>query len=375
MGDRAQAKRELRQILRLTETLGNTSDVAKYRGDRFMGLPLARKVAPKDVPIIDLAPMYGDDEQAHAALAQEIAQTCADLGFFYVVNHGLPQRQISDLFDIARQFFNLPAEDLAEVTMSKATHYRGYIPIKTMSQKPQFKASAAELKGNLYEAFQIHPEFPLDDEDVLQGKTFHTQNPWPTELPSVKSSMLQYHGDLTSLAFKMLRLFARGLELPGSGLDHFFKKPLPQLRFLHYPPQAPSDPGENMGLRPHTDSGAFTILAQDEIGGLEILTRDQEWILVPPIKGSYVINLGEMMKVWSDGVYQATPHRVINVYGAERYSIPFFMTPDFDAPLKPVVKNPNPSQAPTFAGSISGAEDKTCGSHLIALYDRIYKVS
>ncbi len=339
-----------------------------------MGLPVAKTVALTEVPIIDLGAMRGSDQAARQALAREIAQTCADIGFFYIVNHGISAGRITEMFDAARRFFALPPEARAEVEMSKATHYRGYIPTKTMSQKPQFEASAAELKGNLYDAFQIHPEFAKDDPDVLKGKPLHWQNIWPSAMPDLKPLMERYFTEVSALARQMLKLFALGLDLPETGLDHFFKKALMQLRIIHYPPQPPNDPGENMGLRPHTDSGAFTILAQDQLGGLEILPRGHtEWIQVPPLKDSYVINLGEMMKVWSDGTLQATPHRVINRFGEERYSMPFFMTPEFDAVIKPIVKNPNPSDAPQFATTV--ASGVTCGQHLLSLYNRIWPVA
>lgn len=340
-----------------------------------MGLPVAKNVTLAEVPIIDVGAIRSADPAARKALASEIAATCADLGFFYIVNHGIPAADIAQMFTLAKKLFGLPPEELDKIKMSKASHYRGYIPIKTMSKKPQFQATKAELKGNLYEAFQIHAEFAPDDPDVLAGKPLHTQNLWPATLPEFKTQMLAYFDEVTAFAREMLKFFALGLDLPETALDHFFKKPMQQLRFIHYPPQPPNDPGENMGLRPHTDSGAFTILAQDNIGGLEILPRGhQDWIKVPPIENSYVINLGEMMKVWSDGIYQATPHRVVNVYGDERYSVPFFMTPDFDAVLAPVVKNPDPSAAPEFATSISKTAKITCGAHLTALYDRIYPV-
>ncbi|HXF35182.1 MAG TPA: 2OG-Fe(II) oxygenase family protein, partial [Candidatus Acidoferrales bacterium] len=306
------------------------------------------------------------------ALASEIAQACADLGFFYIVNHRVPNASVAGMFAAAGRFFSLPLEARMEVALSKATHYRGYVPLKAMAQKPKWSASEDELKGNLYEAFQIHTEFTQDDPDVRSGKPLHGANRWPSAMPELREVMLAYFELLGRFSEEMLKLFALGLDLPETALHGFFRKPMMQLRMLHYPPQAPSDPGENLGLRPHTDSGAFTVLAQDRVGGLEILTRSDEWIEVPPLDGSYVINLGEMMKVWSDGVFLATPHRVVNKYGNERYSIPFFMTPDFDATIRPVLANPDRAEAPSFATSVSADEQRTCGEILVPLYDRIW---
>jgi isopenicillin N synthase-like dioxygenase len=335
-------------------------------------LPVAKKVPPTHVPVIDLTAMHSGDAAARRALADEIAQACVDLGFFYIVNHGIPSADIDAMFAAAVQFFALPQSERMALAISKATHYRGYIPLQQMAQKPTFAGSKDELKGNLYEAFQIHAELPPDDPDVLAHKPLHAANPWPATMPELREMWLAYYAQLGAFANEMLGLFALGLDLPEKALHGFFRKPMMQLRMIHYPPQDPGDPGENMGLRPHTDSGAFTILAQDEVSGLEVLTRSGDWIEVPPLAGAYVINLGEMMKVWSDGALLATPHRVVNKYGLERYSIPFFMTPDFDAPIVPQVKNANKSSAPAFATSVSGEDGRTCGQILVPHYERIW---
>lgn len=335
-------------------------------------LPVAKKVPPSHVPIIDLTAMRSGDLAERRVLASEIAQACVDLGFFYIVNHGIPDVGVDAMFAAAERFFALPQAERTALEISKATHYRGYVPLKLMAQMPTFSGSKDELKGNLYEAFQIHAELPPDDPDVLAHKPLHAANPWPAAMPELRELWLAYYARLGAFASEMLGLFALGLDLPERALHRFFRKPMMQLRMIHYPPQDPGDPGENMGLRPHTDSGAFTILAQDRVGGLEVLTRSNEWIEVPPLEGSYVINLGEMMKVWSDGTLLATPHRVVNKYGHERYSIPFFMTPDFDAPIVPQIQNPNKSSAQSFATSVSGKDGRTCGQILVPLYDRIW---
>jgi isopenicillin N synthase-like dioxygenase len=336
-----------------------------------VALPTATKISSAHVPVIDLAAMNGN-LAGRRELGRKIGQACADLGFFYIANHGIESAQLAALFRAAEQFFALDEAAKMRVALSSATHYRGYLPLTVMSQKPRWQASEAELKGNLYEAFQIHSELPPDDPDVLRAKPLHGANRWPDGLPALREQMLRYYDHVREFALRMLELFALGLDLPGDRFNPFFTKPMMQLRLIHYPPQDPGDPGENIGLRPHTDSGAFTILAQDDVGGLEILARDGDWIQVPPIPGTYVVNLGEMMKSWSDGTLLATPHRVVNRSGRERYSIPFFATPDFDAPLAPIVENPAGSSAPVFATAVAGEDGITCGQHLVSLYERIW---
>ena len=287
-----------------------------------MALPVAKKILPTTIPVIDLGAMHGDPG-ARKALGEKIAQACADLGFFYIVNHGIDPMHLDELYVAAERFFALSEAEKMSVALSSATSYRGYLPLAVMTQKPKFAATEAELKGNLYEAFQIHRELPPDDPDVVAGKPLHGANRWPAAMPELRERMTAYFDEMDDFAKSMLGLFALGLDLPEDRFEPYFRKPMMQLRLIHYPPQEPGDLGENIGLRPHTDSGAFTLLAQDPTGGLEIQTRDGDWILIPPLAGSYVVNLGEMMRVWTDGILLATPHRVVNRSGKERYSIRF----------------------------------------------------
>ena len=128
----------------------------------------------------------------------------------------------------------------------------------------------------------------------------------------------------------LLRGFALALELPEGYFTGFYKKPLTQINLLHYPPRPPQTGVRQFGLRPHSDTTAFTILVQDNVGGLQV-ERNGDWIEVPPIAGTYVINIGDMMARWTNDRFASTPHRVINRSGAERYSVPYFAIPDFDA--------------------------------------------
>ena len=235
------------------------------------------------------------------------------------------------------------------------------------------KGKDPKIKENLQEAFQIHPELPADDPRVLAGKKLHGTNPWPSAMPDLKPRMMRYYVQMWDLAQELLRLFAIGLDLPEDIFMKFFHEPMLMLRLLHYPPQNPQEITDHIGTRAHTDSGAFTILAQDDTGGLEVCNVDGEWIGVPPIEGSFVINIGEMMKVWTDGTFAATPHRVINRYGRERYSVPFFVTSDYDAIIEPMMRNPEQNnKAPEFATSLPLDRSSVCGEILSHLYWRIY---
>jgi isopenicillin N synthase-like dioxygenase len=153
---------------------------------------------------------------------------------------------------------------------------------------------------------------------------------------------MRYYAYLDALGMRLLALFERGLDLAPGTFDAYFTKNMNSLRLLHYPPQRPDDPAEYLGARAHTDTNAFTMLVQDANGGLEIRNRDGDWVAVPPVPDTFVVNVGEVLKVWTDGIFSSTVHRVINRSGRERYSIPFFMYPSYDAMIQPLLRNPDP---------------------------------
>ena len=170
--------------------------------------------------------------------------------------------------------------------------------------------------------------------------------------------MEAYFAAMMKLTRLLLLAFARGLGLDDDFFAAHFRKPLTQLRLLHYPPQPPDS--ETEGVEAHTDTGAFTILLQDEVGGLEVRTRAGRWIAAEPIPGSLVINIADMMQRWTNGRFVSTPHRVANRTGKDRISVPFFANPDYDATITPLAR--------TFAAGEKPHEPLACGPYVEAAY-------
>lgn len=299
-------------------------------------LPTARKLAFNDVPVIDLAPAWSGDATARRKLADEIADVCGRVGFFYIKNHGLSDADVAAIFQTAMDFHNLPLDAKMEVSITKNNHAQGYL--HGMS-----KGTEKSISENLQEAFQIKRPLADDDPDLLAGRPLHGKIPWPSAMPDLRPRMMAYYDKVNVLGYELLSLFELALGLAEGELKQYFKKDMNSLRLLHYPPQKPDEDGVHLGARAHTDTNAFTILAQDNNGGLEIRNRDNEWVAVPPIEGTLVVNVGEVLKVWSDGVFSSTLHRVINRSGRRRYSIPFFMYPSYDAVIRPLIANPDPA--------------------------------
>jgi isopenicillin N synthase-like dioxygenase len=175
--------------------------------------------------------------------------------------------------------------------------------------------------------------------------------------------MEAYFTAMMELTRLLLLAFARGLELPDDFFASHFRKPLTQLRLLHYPPQPPDSDVE--GVEAHTDTGAFTILLQDDVGGLEVRTRAGRWIAARPIAGSLVINIGDMMQRWTEGRFVSTPHRVRNRAGRDRLSVPFFANPDYDAVIVPLAgsQREGASYAPLACGPYVEAAYRAAWPH------------
>jgi isopenicillin N synthase-like dioxygenase len=299
-------------------------------------LPVVKALEFSDVPVIDLGPARSGDENGRRAVADAIADACARVGFFYIANHGIADDDIAAIFKTAEDFHSLPLDAKMEVSVTKNNHFQGYLHGKT-------KGNDAGLRENLQEAFQIRRPLERNDPDLLAGTPLHGEIPWPSAMPDLQPRMMAYYDKVDALGRDLLSLFEMSLDLPRKTFSRFFRKDMNSLRLLHYPPQAPDGPGDHLGARAHTDTNAFTILAQDANGGLEIRNRAGEWVAVPPIPNTFVVNVGEILKVWTDGVFSSTLHRVINRSGNERYSIPFFLYPTFDEVIYPIIRNPDPT--------------------------------
>jgi isopenicillin N synthase-like dioxygenase len=275
------------------------------------------------VPIIDFAAFRQGTANGKAGIAKEIRDACEDTGFFYLRGHGIAQSTVDAVFAASRRFFALPLQERLKVKLTPRQN-RGYQPLG--SRMYGDKADAPDLN----ESFKYQHELPSDDPDILDGNRIHAVNRWPENLPGWREVLIGYYDEMEHLSDALLHGFALALDLPEDYFRAFYKKPLTQINLLHYPPHPPVTQGRQFGLRPHSDTTAFTILAQGDVGGLQV-EKNGDWIEAPPLPGSFVINIGDMMARWTNDRFASTPHRVINRSGLERYSIPFFAIPDFDA--------------------------------------------
>lgn len=285
-------------------------------------------VVPVDeIPVIDIRDLRLGNAGQRRAVAAEIARACEHVGFFYIAGHGVPQSLIDDTFAQNAAFFAQPHEERMRAAAT-LEHWRGYVPSK-------LEGEGGGVAGTM-ETFRLMLDLPADDPDVVMGKPMHHPNRWP-ELAGFRDTVATYMDAMASLSVHLRHGFALGLGLPEEWFDPFYNRPLIQQSLLHYRPAKSANPSDaEIGSGEHRDSGAFTILMQDEVGGLEVGHLTHRWIAAPPIRGTYVINIGNMMERWTNGRFVSTMHRVVNRAQKPRYSLPYFANPDYDAIIAPV---------------------------------------
>lgn len=300
--------------------------------------------AADGIPILDLAPWRRGEDGAGQRLAGELRQACLDVGFFYIGGHGVEQALVDTAFEATQAFHALPEEAKAACAINR--HNIGYMASRASMQRSSTVHTAT--KPNLVASFFMKRERAADAPEVVAELPLRGRNQWPAGLPGFRDTMLAYMTAMEALGLAMLPLYARSLDLRDDHFAPFFREPSITLRVSSYPPQENFD-GEEFGTGPHTDAGFMTMLAQAQVPGLEILHRDGTWRQAPVLPGLFLVNIGQMLTRWTNDLYPSTPHRVVNLSGRRRYSMPFFFDPDFEAVVAclPTCQGPgNPPRHP-----------------------------
>ena len=282
-----------------------------------------------------------------------------------MTGHAVPASLVDDMFALARRFFALPLERKMEVHFSKSVtplYPRGYFRLEeeTLVYVGATDAGAAAaverygistdptVKGDYKEGYDFAKETPLDGPVVTGGNPFHGPNLSPADMPEFRATVMRYYEAMIAVGHTLCRSFAIGL---GVGEDFFaerLKNPMGIYRMLYYPPQRGQLTERQLGTAAHTDYGVVSMLAQDEVGGLQVRNSAGAWIAAPPIPDTFICNLGEAMARWTNDRFAATLHRVINLSGRERYSIPFFFDPDHEAEVRCLESCQGPDDPPHY---------------------------
>lgn len=275
-----------------------------------------------ELPVIDVDDLV-QARPARAEVARRIGEACRAHGFFYVTGHGVAPELMKQLETLSRQFFALDEATKMQWRMALGGRaWRGYFPLGG-----ELTSGRPDWKEGLYLGTELPDEHPL----VRAGTPVHGRNLFPDDVPSLRDTVLAYMAAVTQLGHRLMEGVALSLALaPDYFAARYTADPLILFRLFNYPSRAvPAGNAAQWGVGEHSDYGLLTILLQDDVGGLQVKTPGG-WVDAPPIPGSFVCNIGDMLDRMTGGLYRSTPHRVaINRSGRDRLSFPLFFDPNF----------------------------------------------
>jgi isopenicillin N synthase-like dioxygenase len=308
------------------------------------------------MPVIDISA-----NEAEAAAG--IGKACREIGFFYVCGHGIPEDLIARQFAAAKAVFTVPESEKRALHMRNSVSASGFEPIGGQILDSQ-DSTGTPAPPDLKESYYCTTNAPEDG--PRRPTTAQTHNQWPAGNHAFKAQTLAYGEAVQALGDRILELLALSLDLPKNWFEPFYAGAAAKLRMLRYPPQTPGAQFNQIGAGAHTDWGGITLLAQDSLGGLEVRDVHGTWVRADPIPGTFVINLGDLMMRWTNGVYASNFHRVRNNDSAqERYSLPFFYSPHGEARIQPIPSCVTAQNPRRFA-------DCTAQEHVREMFKRSY---
>lgn len=270
-----------------------------------------------NIPVLDASKGFDDPE-----FIEKLARACEDWGFFQIIGHGIDQDLREKFFRTQADFFALPKESKLALSRNEENFW-GYYDKELTKNKVDAK-EIYDIDGNIDHLNREHPEYPV---------------PWTNELPELKQTVLEWLRDMEQLSLSLLGSICLALGESSATLNPFFlKNHTSFLRFNYYPSVSDrTATGEDeLGIHPHTDAGALTVLTQDDVPGLQV-NKDDTWHTVIPAHDSFVINVGDMVQVWSNDRFKAPEHRVLASGEKARYSAPYFYNPSYATVCTPLV--------------------------------------
>lgn len=304
----------------------------------------ARQVDADTIPVVDITALRdGSNPQAVAAQLHSASQ---GLGFIYIKGHGIPDSTIRAARQSAYEFFRAGPTEKEQVRISGK--HRGWL---SQGASKMHDDAKSDLKESFLWGYENHNgQTPTDHQ--LRGP-----NLWPQFVPNIQSNAMSYYEQAHQLAYQLMHGFALGLNLNENFFLQHCEKPLSRASFVYYPAQAEDSGEQQFGVAAHTDFGVMTILCQDDVGGLQIEDINGEWIHAPPIEGTLVVNVGDLLSRWTNGAYKSTPHRVVNTSGRERLSLVLAFDPDPQTVI---------DARDLYGESFNSKEEPiTCGDYLI----------
>jgi isopenicillin N synthase-like dioxygenase len=304
--------------------------------------------ATKAIPVIDFGPAFRGEPGGLERVARQVQDASQEVGFFYLAGHGVPPAVVDGAFAASREFHALPLGEKMRLTLNE--NNIGYLPVNQSMQRASTVHKAT--RPNFNESFFISHDRAPDHPDVAAGTPLRGMNQWPDGRRAMRAAMVTYFRTLEAVGERMLPALARALDMPADHFAPFFANEAHvNLRFLHYPPQEVDD-DEQFGQGPHTDNSFITILARTDVPGLAVRLPSGEWLAPPVIPGTFLVNLGNVMRRWSNDRFLSTPHAVLNDSGTDRYSIAFFYSPNPDAVIECLPTCVGPDDPPRYPRAV-----------------------
>jgi len=327
-----------------------------------LGMMGAKPAAFETIPTIDISPLFGDDGDAKAATAREIGRACEAIGFFYIKNHGVPEALIDRTYGLSRAFHTSPLELRRRVHVSRSPGNRGWIPVTSEDDdgdpelyrlvEPAQGEEDPLTKPRLHQAFDCALEIEEHDPDFLAGNVMLVPNQWPDWIPGFKDGVRAYYDTVMATGRRLFEAFAIALDLPADFFLKLVTKAPSQLRLLHYPANTLPMDNTHLGIGAHSDFECFTILHQ-QAPGLQVMNAADEWVEAPPIPGTFIVNIGDLLEGWTNGRFKATQHRVVNT-GQERWSMPLFFAVDYHTKIEPLPQFVSADNPPRYNPIVAG---------------------
>ncbi|KAL5556941.1 hypothetical protein UlMin_039177 [Ulmus minor] len=317
----------------------------------------------QSIPIIDISPLLAKCDDPKMAqdpgvsqVVKQLDQACSEAGFFYVKGHGIPDSMLNEVKELMHKFFDLPYEEKLKIKMTAASGYRGY---------QRIGENITKGIPDMHEAIDCYKEVKPGMYGSL-GKAMEGCNLWPLDPPKFKELMEEYISLCTDLSRNILRGIALALggspyEFEGDRAGDAFWV----TRIIGYPGKSlingTAKPENDIGCGAHTDYGLLTLVNQDDdITALQVRNRSGEWISAPPVPGTFVCNIGDMLKIYSNGLYESTLHQVINSSSKYRVCVAYFYETNFDTAVEPL------EICTQKTGGIKKFERAVYGEHLVS---------
>jgi isopenicillin N synthase-like dioxygenase len=279
----------------------------------------------RTIPVLDFS-RYEADPASRKEFLEGLRRASRDVGFFYLTGHGIAQSLIDDVLGASRRFFALADKDKLEIEMVNSPHFRGYNRVGQELTKGQRDWREQVDIGTEAPALPRNANLPAWTR--LQGP-----NQWPSALPELRPLLLEWQDRLTDLSTRLLKAFAIVLEQDENAFENIYAgTPNHLIKIIRYPGRDSTESEQGVGA--HKDSGFLTLLLQERQKGLQVEAADGGWIDAEPRAGTFVVNIGELLEMATDGYLKATVHRVVTPpAGTDRLSVAFFLGAPFDAEI------------------------------------------